>query len=148
MKELRHGGGSIDADLKNQIKRKTMMKLRHSLVLTALLVLAGGPAVHAQDPFSSIDRAKRHALQRDRPATDFFEGALLGNGGMGVVVTTRPDAVVLYFGHNKVWDIRLAEDHREEIGTFDEIFEKVRRRSEPLTRSSRRSVRSPTTSRT
>ena len=94
--------------------------------LTALLLLVGCQETHARETFSSFERAQRHALQRDRPATDFFEGALLGNGGMGVVVTTRPDAVVLYFGHNNVWDIRLAEDHREEIGTFDEVFEKVK----------------------
>jgi len=64
-------------------------------------------------------------MTRNRPATDFFEGALLGNGAMGVVVTTRPDAVVIYFGHNNVWDIRIAENHREEIGTFSYVFDKV-----------------------
>lgn len=57
-----------------------------------------------------------------RPAPGFFEGALLGNGGLGVVVTTRPDAVCLHFGHNNVWDIRVREDHKEEIGTFEEVF--------------------------
>ena len=102
------------------------MKSMIAATLAALVLLAGGPETDAADAFSSMERAKRHAIERDRPATDFFEGALLGNGGMGVVVTTRPDAVVLYFGHNKVWDIRLAEDHREEIGTFDEVFAKVR----------------------
>ena len=45
---------------------------------------------------------------------------------MGVVVTTRPDAIVLYFGHNNVWDIRIAEDNREKIGTFKEVFSKVK----------------------
>jgi len=45
---------------------------------------------------------------------------------MGVFVTTRPDAVVLYFGHNNVWDIRLAENNREKIGNFQEIFNKVK----------------------
>ncbi len=51
---------------------------------------------------------------RERPAVNFFEGALLGNGGLGVVVTMRPDAVVLRFGHNDVWDIRVAEEHADE----------------------------------
>ena len=77
-------------------------------------------------PFSSFERAKLHPISSDRPAIDFFEGALLGNGGMGVVVTTRPDAIVLYFGHNNVWDIRIAEDNREKIGTFKEVFSKVK----------------------
>jgi hypothetical protein len=59
------------------------------------------------------------------PAPDFFEGALLGNGGLGAVVTTRPDAVVVHFGHNEVWDIRVEEGHADGIGTFAEVFAKV-----------------------
>ncbi len=63
--------------------------------------------------FRSIDRAGLHPIVCERPAPGFFQGALLGNGGLGVVVTTRPDAVVLHFGHNNVWDIRVAEDYTE-----------------------------------
>lgn len=74
----------------------------------------------------SFERAKRHPIVRDQPSPDFFEGALLGNGGLGVVVCTRPDAVVLRFGHNNVWDIRLAEANREKLGTFREVFERVK----------------------
>ncbi len=73
----------------------------------------------------SFEIAKEHTLYYDKPAPDFFEGALLGNGGMGVVVTTRPDGIVLYFGHNNVWDIRIAEKNREAIGTFEYVFNKV-----------------------
>jgi hypothetical protein len=76
--------------------------------------------------FSSFERAKEHALVFDGPAPNFFQGALLGNGALGVVVTTRPDAVVLRFGNNNVWDIRIAENHRKEIGTFDYVFNKVK----------------------
>lgn len=76
--------------------------------------------------FESSQRAAKHPVRADRPSPGFFEGALLGNGGMGVVVCTRPDAVVLHFGHNAVWDVRLAENHREKIGTFQEVFEKVK----------------------
>jgi alpha-L-fucosidase 2 len=75
---------------------------------------------------SSFTIAKQHGISMDKPAPDFFEGALLGNGGMGVVVTTRPDAVVLYFGHNNVWDIRIAENHKEEIRDFRYVFDKVK----------------------
>jgi hypothetical protein len=67
----------------------------------------------------------KHSIVGDRPAPDFFAGALLGNGGLGVVVCTRPDAVVLRFGHNDVWDIRVAERHREKIGKFREVFGRV-----------------------
>jgi hypothetical protein len=82
-------------------------------------------SVCSQEDFSPFDQAKQHAISLDSPAPDFFEGALIGNGGMGVVVCTRPDAVMLRFGHNDVWDIRIAEDNREEIGTFQEVFEKI-----------------------
>ena len=84
------------------------------------------------DKFSSYQRAKLHPIISDRPAADFFEGALLGNGAMGVVVTTRPDGILLYFGHNNVWDIRIAENHREKIGTFDYVFKKVKAISDTL----------------
>lgn len=80
----------------------------------------------SQNDFSPYEQAKQHTIVRNSPAPDFFEGALIGNGGMGVVVCTRPDAVMLRFGHNDVWDIRIAEDNREEIGTFQEVFEKVK----------------------
>ncbi|MEK8128288.1 hypothetical protein WMW72_10270 [Paenibacillus filicis] len=71
------------------------------------------------------EQAGQHPIQFDGPAPDFFEGALLGNGGLGVVVTTRPDAVLLHLGHNNVWDIRIAENHRDEIMTFQEVFERL-----------------------
>ncbi|WP_343702132.1 glycoside hydrolase N-terminal domain-containing protein [Chitinophaga sp.] len=75
--------------------------------------------------FSSFEQAKKHALRYDKPAVDFFEGALLGNGGLGAVVTTRPDGIMIYFGHNNVWDIRIAEKNRKEIGTFNYVYNKV-----------------------
>jgi alpha-L-fucosidase 2 len=72
------------------------------------------------------EQASKHGIRYDRPASGFFEGALLGNGGLGAVVTTRPDAVVIHFGHNNVWDIRIAENHQDKIGTFEEIFTKLK----------------------
>lgn len=98
------------------------------ILLGSVLVFLTGVQVFGQsptEPSASSNRASKHAIVYDKPAQNFFEGALLGNGGMGVVVTTRPDAVVLYFGHNNIWDIRIAEDYKEEIGTFDEVFKKV-----------------------
>ena len=62
-----------------------------------------------------LSGAKKHRICRDMASSDFFEGALLGNGELGVVACTRPDALVLYFGHNNVWDIRIDESHREKI---------------------------------
>jgi alpha-L-fucosidase 2 len=91
--------------------------------LTGIIML---PAIVVAQPIQVIQTAKKHNLVYNKPAPDFFEGALLGNGGMGVVVCTRPDAVVLYFGHNNVWDIRLAENHKEELKTFKYVFDKVK----------------------
>jgi len=102
------------------------------LLLPVILLAFGRNNLEAQDSFSSFEQAKLHPLTYDRPAPDFFEGALLGNGAMGVVVTTRPDAVVLYFGHNNVWDIRIAENNREKIGTFKEVFNRVKAISDTL----------------
>ncbi|WP_024629286.1 MULTISPECIES: glycosyl hydrolase family 95 catalytic domain-containing protein [unclassified Paenibacillus] len=73
---------------------------------------------------NGYERAKLHPIAFTGPAPDFFEGALLGNGGLGIVVTTRPDAVMLHFGHNNVWDIRLAEEHRDELMTFQEVYDR------------------------
>ena len=76
--------------------------------------------------------ARQHPIELNKPAVDFFEGAVLGNGGLGVIVTTRPDAVQLHFGHNNVWDIRVAEDNQDKIGTFDEIMAKIKALPEGL----------------
>jgi alpha-L-fucosidase 2 len=78
------------------------------------------------EELNTWEQASKHAIRCDRPAPGFFEGALLGNGGMGAVVTTRPDAVVIHFGHNNVWDIRLAENHQDQLGTFEKLFTKLK----------------------
>lgn len=86
-----------------------------------MLLLVGG--VKAQS--TSMQTAAQYPIVMNKPATGFFEGALLGNGGTGVVVTTRPDAVCLHFGHNNVWDIRITENHQDKIGTFKDVFAKA-----------------------
>ncbi|SEW51955.1 glycosyl hydrolase family 95 catalytic domain-containing protein [Chitinophaga arvensicola] len=98
------------------------MKKLYGIVLAALC----SQVLDAQAPLSAEQLAAKHALVYNKPAPDFFEGALLGNGGMGVVVTTRPDAVVLYFGHNNVWDIRIAENHRDSLRDFNYVFNRVK----------------------
>ncbi|NEW81055.1 MAG: hypothetical protein GZ094_01635 [Mariniphaga sp.] len=103
-----------------------MIKKNLLFLLPFVLLVFGRNNLEAQGSFSSYEQAKLHPLTYNRPAPDFFEGALLGNGAMGVVVTTRPDAVVFYFGHNNVWDIRIAENNKEKIGTFNEVFNKVK----------------------
>lgn len=73
----------------------------------------------------SFSRAGLHSIALNKPAVRFFEGAVLGNGALGAIVCTRPDAVAIHFGHNNVWDIRVDESHADEVLTFDEVFEKV-----------------------
>ena len=72
-----------------------------------------------------LSQARKHSIRTELAAPDFFEGALLGNGGLGVVVYTRPDAIVLHLGHNDIWDIRIEEGHKDKIGTFDEIWGRI-----------------------
>ncbi len=108
------------------------MKPIFNLLFLILFLLSGILPSIGQSNFDSFKQAKLHPIISDKPAPGFFEGALLGNGAMGVVVTTRPDAVVIYFGHNNVWDIRIAEDNREKIGTFKEVFNKVKSLSDSL----------------
>lgn len=69
--------------------------------------------------------AKHHSIRKELAAPDFFEGALLGNGGMGVVVCTKPDGINLHLGHNDIWDIRIEEGHKDKLGTFREIWGKI-----------------------
>jgi len=102
------------------------MKRSFHIQIMIMLISLSTTWADAQEKFSSFNRAKLHPIASEHPAIGFFEGALLGNGAMGVVVTTRPDAVVLYFGHNNVWDIRIAENNREKIGTFKDVFSRVR----------------------
>jgi len=76
---------------------------------------------------NAYEIAQQHPMVRDTPSVNFFEGAILGNGGQGAILCVRPDAILLHFGHNNVWDIRLSENNRDKIGTFQEIFEKISR---------------------
>ena len=99
------------------------------LLLLTLYSVAG---ISQETTNRGFELARRHVIKHDKPAPDFFSGALLGNGGLGVVVTTRPDAIVLRFGHNNVWDIRIAENNRQKIGTFKSVFERVSKISDKL----------------
>jgi alpha-L-fucosidase 2 len=73
-------------------------------------------------PFDPVARAARHAIKRNQPAPEFMDGAVLGNGHLGVVVTTRPDSVKLYFGHNSVLDVRATCLPMAELGVFEELW--------------------------
>ena len=76
-------------------------------------------------PIDMIAMAKKHSIRRELAQPHFFEGALLGNGDLGVVACTRPDAIVLHLGHNDIWDIRIEEGHKDKLGTFEEIWGRI-----------------------
>ena len=61
-------------------------------------------------------------MVREGPTPDFFEGMLLGNGDIGVVVTVRPDALGLHIGKEDSWDLRVSEDHYQHVLTFQELL--------------------------
>ena len=82
---------------------------------------------HSLSPFDPVERAARHAIVRDLPATSFFEGAVLGNGHMGAIVTTRPDSIKIYFGHNSVRDIRAKHVPMDRVGTFEDLWAKYKK---------------------
>jgi len=99
------------------------IKIRSLSFLIMLLAWSAGWG-SVQDIASQ--RSRQYPITHAGPAVDFFSGAVLGNGALGAIVTTRPDAIVVYFGHNNVWDIRVAENHRDEIGTFSEVFHRIK----------------------
>ncbi|HPN36520.1 MAG TPA: hypothetical protein PK843_18600 [bacterium] len=103
--------------------QRAVVRLRVHRLTAGVLVLALQGLWASEN--IGLERSRLHAIQHRGPAVDFFSGALLGNGGLGAVVTTRPDAIVVFFGHNNVWDIRIAENHREEIGAFEYVFKRV-----------------------
>ncbi len=73
----------------------------------------------------TIKLAKKHSIRRDVASPDFFEGAIMGNGDLGLIVCTRPDALLMHLGHNNIWDIRIDESQKDIVGTFKEIWGKI-----------------------
>ena len=76
--------------------------------------------------FDQVACAARHTIKRNQPAPEFLDGAVLGNGHMGVTVTTRPDSVKIYFGHNSVLDVRATCLSMAELSVFEQLWSKFR----------------------
>lgn len=53
------------------------------------------------------------------PSVRLIESALLGNGGLGVMIRVRPGAIVLHVAPNAVWDRRIDESHAHDMSTFE-----------------------------
>jgi hypothetical protein len=77
------------------------MNRRKFLSGTAVTVAAAPVLSAQQNASAALDSAaiaRRHAIVNTVPTPNFFEGALLGNGDLGVCVTLRPDALGLHIG--------------------------------------------------
>ena len=108
------------------VRRRTTMTGNLSLTSFFFLAVSCLSLITSAQTINASRLARKHAINFNKPAVDFFEGALLGNGGMGVVVNTRPDAIEFHFGHNNVWDIRIAERNKDKIGTFQKVFDQAK----------------------
>lgn len=102
------------------------MKQTYKLALSAIAAAALIGSKAYAEAFDPAARAEKHSIVSDAPGQNFFHGGLIGNGGMGVVVHTRPDSVLLYMGHNNVWDIRAEEVPMSKLGKFEELWGKYK----------------------
>ncbi|WP_288267422.1 hypothetical protein [uncultured Methanobrevibacter sp.] len=73
----------------------------------------------------TIKLAKKHSIRRDVASPDFFEGAIMGNGDLGLIVCTRPDALLMHLGHNNIWDIDFLSryDYKNQLLSEEVYFE-------------------------
>ncbi len=67
--------------------------------------------------------AARHVMEWKLPGPSFFEGALLGNGDVGVCAEVRPDALGLHIAKSDCWDIRVSEDPVDSVLPFDQLLQ-------------------------
>src|ERR1700761_853326 len=117
-----------------------MSTRREFLIASAAAIQAPAPAPNPPKPvphappkpqakhtaggtLDGFTMARHCSIVRTAPTPDFFEGMLLGNGDMGVVVTTRPDALVFHIGKSDSWDIRVSEEHAADILPFSKFLE-------------------------
>jgi hypothetical protein len=77
----------------------------------------------------AFQRALCHPIAHQRPTPDFFSGALLGNGGLGAVVCTRPEKRCGpdwhgdYHMNDNARDIEMADVHADE--SYSQRFDRV-----------------------
>jgi len=93
--------------------------------------VSGTPTAEVLDAYQI---ANRHLFSRSVPGPDFFEGMLLGNGDIGVCVTSRPDALNVHLGKNDSWDIRVSEDFCKDVLPFKHLLELWKRADEEAKR--------------
>jgi alpha-L-fucosidase 2 len=119
-----------------------MKSTRRQFLQTSALITAGNAlkaSLGAAPPavvelLDGFQIARRHAILRELPVPDFFEGMLLGNGDVGLCAVARPDALGLHIGKSDCWDIRVSEDMDKHILSFQDLLKLWQRASEEAKR--------------
>jgi hypothetical protein len=106
-----------------------MNPTRRAFLQTAAAAPVAAGTRPANTPLVAAEIAARHALVRELPTPDFFEGMLMGNGDIGMCVTVRPDALGLHLAKLDIWDIRVSEDHVRHLKPFAEVLKMWERAS-------------------
>lgn len=109
-------------------RREAMVTAASAFLIRDVRAASSSPSL------GGFEIARRSKIERDLPTPDFFEGMLLGNGDIGVVITVRPDAIGLHLGKGDCWDIRVDESHADEVLTFAELLKLWQRASEEAKR--------------
>ena len=104
---------------------------------TGLILPKAVAGLSTEGKLSGVEIARRHRIVREMPTPNFFEGMLLGNGDIGVCVTVRPDALGLHLGKLDSWDIRVSEDHYQNVLPFPELMKLWQRASDEAKRQGR-----------
>ncbi len=75
--------------------------------------------------FEPRERARLHPVVADRPTPNFFSGALLGNGGLGVRSPPDPMQSCCISVITTCGIFASRSSTADEIGTFEEVFQRV-----------------------
>lgn len=102
--------------------RREFLQTSAFATLAATHPLKAAPLPTQTGSLDAFQIARGHAIVKDLPTPNFFEGMLLGNGDVGVCVVVRPDALGLHIGKNDCWDIRLSEGVQEQVLTYPELL--------------------------
>ena len=127
-------GASLRASLEPGFPALRVSRRSFLGAVAAAAALKNLSVASPRQALDSFQIAREHRLVRQGPTPGFFEGMLLGNGDIGVCVTTRPDALGLHLGKEDSWDIRVSEDHYRHVLPFKELLKVWERASQEAKR--------------
>lgn len=126
--------GNIMSGSKTNFRALRVSRRSFLGAIAAAAALKNLSAASPRRVLDAFQSAREHRLVRQGPTPGFFEGMLLGNGDIGVCVTTRPDALGLHLGKEDSWDIRVSEDHYRHVLPFKELLKLWERASQEAKR--------------